>query len=104
MNRAFSAVGLALRKSLGRCPRLVMNAAPLALNRYSFGNAVVLETLFPSPKTRNRVSPQVRTQTEFGKEEKSSSPEARRTPGRCRRTDEKTVPSLCGGSRAPSQI
>src|SRR5207249_11374182 len=34
MNRAFSAGGLALPEFLGRCPRLVMNAAPLALNRY----------------------------------------------------------------------
>jgi hypothetical protein len=33
MNRAFSAGGLALHKSLGRCPRLLMNAAPLALNK-----------------------------------------------------------------------
>ena len=32
MNRAFSAVGLAWHEFLGRCPRLRMNAAPLALN------------------------------------------------------------------------
>jgi hypothetical protein len=34
MNRAFSAGPFALHKSLGRCPRLAMNAAPLALNTY----------------------------------------------------------------------
>src|SRR5205085_11875498 len=32
MNRAFSAVGLAWHEFLGRCPRLRMNVAPLALN------------------------------------------------------------------------
>jgi hypothetical protein len=31
MNRAFSASVLALHGYLGRCPRLIMNAAPLAL-------------------------------------------------------------------------
>jgi hypothetical protein len=34
MNRAFSAGGfLALYEALGRCPRLLMNAAPLALKK-----------------------------------------------------------------------
>src|SRR5207247_4027974 len=33
MNRAFSAEGLTLHGSLGRCPRLLLKAAPLALNR-----------------------------------------------------------------------
>jgi len=35
MNRAFSAADLTLPESLGRCPRLFMNAAPLALDRYA---------------------------------------------------------------------
>ena len=34
MNRAFSADGLHSMILLGRCPRLSMNAAPLALNIY----------------------------------------------------------------------
>src|SRR5664279_4285183 len=34
MNRAFSARDLTLHESLGRCPRLIMKAAPLALSRY----------------------------------------------------------------------
>jgi hypothetical protein len=33
-SRACGTGGFALHKSLGRCPRLLMNAAPLALNRY----------------------------------------------------------------------
>jgi hypothetical protein len=33
MNRAFSAGGF--HEFLGRCPRLLMNAAPLALNTYA---------------------------------------------------------------------
>jgi hypothetical protein len=32
MNCAFSAVVLAFDKPLGRCPRLLLNSAPLALN------------------------------------------------------------------------
>ena len=32
LNRAFSAEGVAVREFLGRCPRLPMNTAPLALN------------------------------------------------------------------------
>jgi hypothetical protein len=34
MNRAFSAGGLILHDYPGRCPRLFINGAPLALNRY----------------------------------------------------------------------
>jgi hypothetical protein len=33
VNRAFSANQIFLTKTLGRCPRLAMNAAPLALKQ-----------------------------------------------------------------------
>src|SRR5437870_5509195 len=39
MNRAFSADGVARHEFLGRCPRLPMNTAPLALNTYLKGEA-----------------------------------------------------------------
>ena len=39
MNRAFSANNISVNMFLGRCPRLWMKTAPLALNTTLFGNA-----------------------------------------------------------------
>src|SRR6266700_1203708 len=44
MNRAFSATLLGSRESLGRCPRLAVNAAPLALKAHRKPEGLVLRT------------------------------------------------------------
>ena len=38
VNRAFSAELFGVPRILGRCPRLALNAAPLALNRYALAS------------------------------------------------------------------
>jgi hypothetical protein len=48
MNRFFSADGFAWREFLGRCPKLFMKAAPLALGPAS--------RLFLAPKARSHIS------------------------------------------------
>src|SRR6266704_1413960 len=44
MNRAFSATLLGSRESLGRCPKLAVNAAPLALKAHRKPEGLVLRT------------------------------------------------------------
>jgi hypothetical protein len=63
MNRAFSASGLALQESLGRCPRLVMNAAPLALDRCGRAErAIHLAVTVSTLESETRTSRPARTQ------------------------------------------